>query len=333
MKLKLAMAAAIFVSVVGGASALPLFAGSVAPTRATASEDVILPDGTVRQSAPAPSAASPAAGSAGCRHAQQNDATPGATVTRELISGGIKRTYRVHLSANTSTAEAGAPLVLLFHGRGGSGQLVEGYSGMLPVSDREGFLLVSPDGVSVSALTGWGAGASPANWPVDDVQFGRDLVAQLKADFCVAPTRVYAVGHSNGAFMAARLGCAMPGEIAAIAPVAGISIPAEGCGARLPVIAFHGTADDTVPYGGGKVRDTFSYPGAEHEIAGWASNDGCTATPGYEPVSAKVKVERFYGCNQPVRMILGEGAGHSWPTAAEAPLADLIWSFLSLFHT
>ncbi len=273
--------------------------------------------------------------SGGCGRSSAN-APPGSTSARELVSGGVRRTYRVHISTNLAAhdtpATAGAPLVLLFHGRGGSGQLVENYSGLVPVSDREGFILVSPNGVG-TPTTGWNAGASGPSWPTDDVQFGRDLLATLKNDLCIDPTRVYATGHSNGAFMAARLACAMGGAIVAIAPVAGVSVPAEGCPRDLPVIAFHGTWDDVVPFAGGKVRDTSDYSGAERQTAAWAAIDGCATAPVTERPSPHVRVVRYEGCRQPVTLVLAEGAGHEWPGgpntphAAELATASLIWAF------
>ena len=55
-------------------------------------------------------------------------------------------------------------------------------------------------------------------------------------------------GYSNGAFMASALACSDARTVAAVAPVAGIEADA-GCrpSRRVPVIAFHGTADPSSP--------------------------------------------------------------------------------------
>jgi polyhydroxybutyrate depolymerase len=266
--------------------------------------------------------------SAGCDKSHQGQA--GTTAVRTLISDGQPRTYRVHTGASAASDQP-LPVVLNFHGRGGSGAAIEQYSGFLPVSDREGFLLVSPDGTG--SITGWGAGASLPGWPVDDIQFGRDLLQTLKQDFCIDSTRIYAVGHSNGAFMASRLACDLPGEIAAIAPVAGIYVPPEGCSTPVPVLAFHGTADDVVPFGGGVVRETYRYRGAEQELAAWAQTDHCTGTPTTRDLGPQLALEQENQCAQPVGIVLIKGAGHEWPCvagtdpASQMDTAVMIWDF------
>lgn len=65
-------------------------------------------------------------------------------MVRTLTSGGIERSYRLHMP---SGRDLGAPaLVLNWHGLGSNAQGQEAYSGLVPLSDREGFVLVSPDG-------------------------------------------------------------------------------------------------------------------------------------------------------------------------------------------
>jgi polyhydroxybutyrate depolymerase len=271
-----------------------------------------------------------AKGSAGCGKKDKSGAQPGSTIAKQMTVGGVRRDYRVHVGA---AAVDGKPMavVLNYHGRGSTGSDMELFSGMVPVSDREGFLVVSPDGTGVPR--GWSAGASMPGWTVDDVAFSRELIKTLKADYCLDPARVYVEGHSNGAFMVSRLACAMGNDIAAVAPVSGVYLPGDVCGPPVPVLAIHGTADEVVPYSGGKVRGSYPYRGAEKEMAAVAARNGCSAVPYYEEISAHVLLETRSGCTQPAMMLLIDGGNHAWPAQAGTPLAselktaDLIWAF------
>ncbi len=50
-------------------------------------------------------------------------------------------------------------------------------------------------------------------------------------------------GSPNGALVASTLACAFPGRFAAVGPVAGIPTPPNCETGPIPVITFHGTAD------------------------------------------------------------------------------------------
>jgi poly(3-hydroxybutyrate) depolymerase len=87
---------------------------------------------------------------------------------------------------------------------------------------------------------------------VDDVAFTSDMIDRISAEYCVDPSRIYATGMSNGAFMSYRLTCELAGRIAAIGPVAGVTVVDPSLFSRpVPVIPFNGTADLLVWYDGG----------------------------------------------------------------------------------
>merc|ERR1712224_468235 len=123
---------------------------------------------------------------------------------------------------------------------------------MNPLADKEGFVVAYPRGLlpaeSISGIipgipkdwfTGghtWNAGSccpAASRGKTDDVQFARDLLAAFTSGAVkdlsggkidIDPTRVYATGGSNGAFMSYRLACEAPELFAAIAPVAGVLV-------------------------------------------------------------------------------------------------------------
>jgi len=81
-----------------------------------------------------------------------------------------------------------------------------------------------------------------------------DLATVVNVD----PKRVFATGMSNGGMMCYRLASELSDRIAAIAPVSGtMAIPDYKPKRPVPVIHFHGTADNIVPFNGPKGTPKF----------------------------------------------------------------------------
>ncbi|MBR8742299.1 PHB depolymerase family esterase [Nocardiopsis sp. MG754419] len=264
--------------------------------------------------APSPDAATDTAPhrSAGCGRPPPQ--ALGQSVTRTLTSGGIERTYRLHLPDGYHGHRA-LPVLLGYHGRGNTGAGTEAFSGLtgLPA------IVVHPDGV-----IGQGDGdrqawqGAPYSAPgVDDVAFTHDLLDTLEAELCVDRGRVYATGKSNGGAFTALLACAASERVTAIAPVAAALYPhGSDCDPvrPVPVISFHGTEDVTIPYTGDVVRGL-------PDIAAWnaarAEANGCRPTPSTGRVEPDIAEYRWTGCDAGARVhhVAVEGGGHTWPGA------------------
>lgn len=227
------------------------------------------------------------------------------------------------------------PLVLGFHGFGGSTDDLAGDTGLLDKADAEGFVAVLPVALG-----------NPSRWDVRDresadLAFVNALLTELEARICIDPRRIYATGFSLGATMANAVGCSRPDRVAAIAAVAGsyVSNWREICaGGPVPVIGFHGVLDPVVPYLGGTDAGRRLIIGAELWAAEWAEMNGCTAGPDAQPSIGDVQPLFWTGCIAPVEFYRVTQAGHSWPGgvhddpemggSSEAVSAnDLIWSF------
>src|SRR4051812_476937 len=139
------------------------------------------------------------------------------------------------------------PLVVAFHGAGGTGDGFAKESGLSLSADRHGFAVLYPT-----------AGSSRHSWSLnrashpDDVARLRSLLALAVPQACADPRRLYATGVSNGGGFAARVACEMAGTFAAVAPVAGGYRSLDACphDVRTSVLEIHGSADQIVPYGG-----------------------------------------------------------------------------------
>lgn len=245
---------------------------------------------------------------------------PVGTTVGSIVHQGLTRTFRVHVPPGASSAGP-RPLVLMFHGGGGSGlQFESASSHMDEVADREGFVVVYPDGTGT--VRTWNAGgccgSSVAN-SVDDVGFVRALLDHLESTMCLDTRRVFASGMSNGAMLVHRLGCELADRLAAIAPVSGTDMTASCHPSRaIPVMHTHGTADAHVPWNGGVGcgPSAASFTSVPTTIARWKTRDGCTAstsTPGY--TAGEGHCESWGGCTGGSEVVLCtiDGGGHNWP--------------------
>lgn len=174
------------------------------------------------------------------------------------------------------------PLIVLLHGYTSSGAGVDAYMGMSEIADDYGFLLVAPDGTRESSEDEnpfWNASDACCNFygsDVDDSGYLMSVINRMKDEYNVDERRVYLIGHSNGGFMSYRMAYEHPETIAAIASLAG----AGHTGSRpapdepVSVLQIHGTADQTIAYQGGEIRET-RYPGARASVSRWAGYNGC----------------------------------------------------------
>lgn len=238
---------------------------------------------------------------------------------RTLTAGGLTRSYRLHRPAGLGRSGA-VPLVLMLHGGFGNGAQAEAAYGWDAAADAYGFVVAYPDGIGRS----WNAGVccGPArDGGVDDVGFLWALVQAVGAAEGVDPDRVYVTGISNGAMMAYRLACDLPGSFAAIGPVAGSLMVACPQPPPTSILHVHGLEDHNVPFAGGigrRAREPQARPSVPSIISRWREAAGCgpvTMTERYP-----VRTETAVGSGGvEVALITVAGAGHQWPGGRPAP--------------
>ncbi len=247
--------------------------------------------------------------------------------TKTLRVGGMTRSYVLHVPA---VMNPNVPLVISLHGDPSNPAEQQAITGYNATSNANGFIVAYPAGTHEGSWAD-GRGTTDADkYGVNDVQFMRALIASLKSKYGVNSHRVYVSGYSNGAYMAERLACQIPGKIAAITAVSG-TLPTDlpcAPARAISVLQIHGTADPFVPYNGGMVSDTNgSSPvvGTPTMVERWRSMNGCPA-PSTSSLpdngdGTSVSISSAVGCRAGSAVVFYtvNNGGHTWPGGTGGP--------------
>ena len=292
---------------------------------------------------------------------------PGVDPERALTHDGRRRSYLVHVP--TRAAPEPRPLLLAFHGGGGSAAGLKRYAGLDALADRENFVVAYPNGTGPlrTMLLTFNAGphcCGPAlKQNVDDVGFAAAVIEDVARQTAIDRRRVYVTGHSNGAIMAYRLAAERADLIAAIAPVAGAMSVARFAPSRaVAVLHIHSVDDPRALYDGG-IGPPF--PGTDTRVthapvidglSKWAARNGCGTQPtadatrhgimGQPDATDTVTRVSYAPCTSGSDIVHLKltGAGHGWPGAPRTEreriagpgttiinAAEEIWRFVSRF--
>ncbi|GAB3882129.1 glycoside hydrolase family 9 protein [Spirosoma agri] len=268
-----------------------------------------------------------------------------------LPSGGRTRTFRFHLPASPSTDNL--PVVLAYHGDGGSGAGFQAYAGLDAVANAQNFIVVYPDAVTVGGTIqfnkyadtkpGFGSvgdtsGPNPAdpNAP-DDVQFTSDLIDYLFRTYRINRNRVYVTGHSGGGYMSYFLSMALPDKLAAFVPVAAnlwgndafLSSYFTATTYRpVPLMHIHSKGDPTVqapitPY---PKTPAFVWPMSNYAYLN-CGNGGTYTTTALNPNADSLT---FCSFGKKVVMLMTKDASHGWSSLVNMP--QTIWNFVKTYQ-
>lgn len=301
---------------------------------------------------PAPSASATATASPAPTPATPTpDATQPPAIGAGIYTGsmeysGLERTWRVYVPASLPAGQY-APLVIGLHGGFGSGEQFEDTTRMDAEAESGRFIAVYPDGTG--DITTWNGGnccGYAARTDVDDVGFISILIDTIAHDYPVDRSRVYAVGHSNGAILAFRLACELSAKIAAIGAVAG-SLEVPGCSPSRPVavLLIHGDADQNHPIDGGVGPDSVSgvpFNSVADTMETVREAMGCSSAPTVS-VSGAITTTDWQGCppDAAVQLQVIAGGSHSWPggkptivggePSQALDATSAVWQFVSRF--
>ncbi|KAK0630678.1 Alpha/Beta hydrolase protein [Bombardia bombarda] len=202
------------------------------------------------------------------------------TVSNQTIGD---RTYKVFIPPSYSNTRA-TPVILSYHGGTKTADDQLALDLLTTAFFNTEYIVVYPYGVNKT----W---QGVPHVTTDDLAFTAAILDQLQHDYCVDASRIFATGKSQGGgFVGQHLACdpTLSQRIAAFAPVSGaFYIDDEECSSPstieikpcspgrddVPMLEFHGGADDTIPYFGGPRRGA-CLPGIPHWIEAWAGRDG-----------------------------------------------------------
>lgn len=238
-----------------------------------------------------------------------------------LPSGGRDRSYLVHRPARDS--DRARPLVILLHGRLGTGAGMARLTHFDVIADSVGIVVAYPDGWRRS----WADGrmGTPADQHgVDDVGFILAMIDDIAGRTPIDRHRVYVAGISNGGFMTERLACEAGGRFAGFgidAATLGDSLAARCHPAPVSLLFFNGTDDPLVPWAGGQLGSRGHALGVEETLARWASWDRCPGAPVVQVLpdtahdGTTVSAARYAPCADGAEILAYKvsGGGHTWP--------------------
>jgi len=246
---------------------------------------------------------------------------------RSLVAAGLRRTYKL---ITPDKPQPLLPLIIVYHGGGQTAEQSRRYARFDELPRKESVVVVYPQGLDNDWNDGRRSAAldQRAAARADDVEFTRQIIAELEIEAVIDPTRVFLTGASNGGMMALRAACALGSRVSGVALVVASQPSDWMCEAdAMPALFINGTADDYMPFAGGAVagaklrRDLGRVLSVDDTIAEFKRIDGCD---GVKETKTLDKVGRDntkavvtdYDCKTArLKQIVIEGGGHTWPSA------------------
>ena len=257
------------------------------------------------------------------------------TNAQAIVHDGIDREYILYIP-NSYDGTSSVPLMLNFHGFGGSASQFMQEADMRSLAEADTFILVYPQGSCLDGSSHWnpcptgGDNKSTA----DDVGFFESMISEISSQYNLDMERIYAAGYSNGGMMAYGLANYKSDIIAAVASVSGTMLNCTGPTSHpMPVIHLHGTSDAVVSYNGSNdwnsVQSTLDY---------WTSFNNTISTPTINTDNTGGMTIEHYSFEQGDNSVSVEhykyiGGDHVWfnETYQGQNASKLVWNFMSKY--
>lgn len=228
--------------------------------------------------------------------------------TRRVWIGFSRRKYILELPDGYDPTKA-YPLIFAFHGAGSDaeGFRSDEYGGLAPVVGEEAVVVYGEakryfTPPPLPEIPGWTLRLWDQN-SSNDLDYFDTVLEEVSSEVCVDTSKIFATGHSSGAFFSSRLGCVRGKVLRGIAPLAGAvigSMERGDCEGQVAVWIEHGTVDPRVPFERGEeLRDYWLAANRCSDVATVVQSGSETCT-------------NYTDCDEgyPVSWCVAEGGGH-----------------------
>jgi polyhydroxybutyrate depolymerase len=173
---------------------------------------------------------------------------------RQTLTINVAGASRTAILQTPDRARGRVPVVIALHGGTRPAGDVFDRTRWPQIAQREGILLVAPQGENNQWNDGRGSTISGTESTADDVAFLSALIDTLVRDHGADPRAIFVTGVSNGGLMTMRFACEKAGSVAGVAPVISTLPQAlvavcQSAG-PVPALFMAGTADPLMTYDG-----------------------------------------------------------------------------------
>ena len=220
--------------------------------------------------------------------------------------------YLAHAPRNWD-GKSPLPTLVYFHGYSENAESVIADGGIRDFSDRNGILLIAPNGEGQT----WSYPGSPGQYR-NEFDFVRSVIRDVETRFPVERQRLWASGFSQGGSMVWYLACEMSAEFKAFAPISGafwLPQPQECKSGPFNLLHIHGLNDDTVPMHGRAIGRRFRQGDVRDGLVILRTADGCRSEPDSRVSKSGMDCEIWNSCTsgKTLQICLHPG-GHSMET-------------------
>jgi len=255
--------------------------------------------------------------------------------TQTIGYDGINREYLLYIP-DSYDGITSIPLMLNFHGFGGSASEHMIEADMRSLAESDTFILVYPQGSYLNGYAHWNACPTGGDnkSDADDFGFVESMINEISSQFNVDMERIYAAGYSNGSMMAYGLANYKSELIAAVASVSGGMLDCTGNTSHpMPILHLHGTSDGILPYNG-----SLGWSSAQSTLDHWINFNNTTTNPNVNSYNNEGMTIEHYVYDQGDNSVSVEhykyiGGDHEWFRAAYQgqSTSELVWNFVSRY--